>query len=120
MSSTIALVLVGLVALIQATIALVEMFLWRLPKVHSRLDYSDVDARRVAPIVQNAGLYNSFLAAGLAWAVVSHGHSDALATFFLLCVATAGLFGAATLKPGTLLLQTLPAALALGAVWIRT
>ena len=119
MSSTLAPVLVGLVALIQATIAVVEMFFWRVPKVHSRLDYSDVDANRVAAIVQNAGLYNSFLAAGLVWAVVSSGHQDALATFFLVCVATAGVFGAATLKPGCLLLQTLPALLALAAVWIK-
>ena len=118
-ASTLAPVLVGLVALIQATIAVVEMFFWRVPKVHSRLDYSDVDANRVAAIVQNAGLYNSFLAAGLVWAVVSSGHQDALATFFLVCVATAGVFGAATLKPGCLVLQTLPALLALAAVWIK-
>ena len=119
MSSTIASALVGLVALIQAAIAVVEMFFWRLPKVHSRLDYSDVDANRVAAIVQNAGLYNSFLAAGLVWALVASGQGSALATFFLVCVAIAGVFGAATLKPGCLVLQTLPAAVALAALQFR-
>jgi putative membrane protein len=118
MSSTIASALLCLVALIQAAIALVEMFLWRLPQVHSRLDYAAVEAEKVAPIVQNAGLYNGFLAAGLIWAVVSRTHRSALAHFFLLCVATAGVFGAVTLKPTTLLLQTLPALVALGAIWM--
>jgi len=36
--------------------------------------------------------------------------------FFLLCVIVAGLFGAVTLKWTTLVLQTIPAALALIAI----
>jgi putative membrane protein len=38
--------------------------------------------------------------------------------FFLTCVVIAGAFGAITLKPTTLLLQTLPGAIALAAVWM--
>ena len=118
MSSTIALGLVFLVALIQAAIAAVEVFLWNIPRVHSRLDFNDADANKVAPIVANAGLYNSFLAAGLIWGLFSKVCGPQIDVFFLTCVGIAGVFGAMTLKPTTLLLQTLPGALALGAVWI--
>ena len=43
------------------------MFLWTKPYIYQRLDLGldDLQARMVAPIVQNAGLYNGFLAAGL-------------------------------------------------------
>ena len=70
----------------------------------------------MAPIVANAGLYNSFLAAGLIWSVVSGSGGPDIAVFFLTCVAVAGVFGAITLKPTTLLLQTVPGVIALAAV----
>ena len=38
-----------------------------------------------------------------------------VAVFFLSCVIVAGVFGAVTLKPTTLLIQTVPAILALAA-----
>jgi putative membrane protein len=42
-----------------------------------------------------------------------------LATFFLSCVAIAGLYGAATVSRRILLVQTVPAIAALAAVWLR-
>jgi putative membrane protein len=39
-------------------------------------------------------------------------------TFFLACVAVAGLFGAATASRRILYIQTVPAALALAALWL--
>lgn len=118
MSPTIATVLVSLVALVQITIAAVEMFLWNLPRVHSRLNFTDDEARKVAPIVANAGLYNGFLAAGLIWGLLSDSGGPRIEVFFLVCVVIAGVFGAVTLKRTTLVLQTLPGALALVAVWM--
>ena len=41
----------------------------------------------------------------------------ALKVFFLLCVAVAGLFGAATASRKILFIQTLPAVLALALLW---
>jgi putative membrane protein len=117
MYSTIATGLVWLVAAIQLTIAIVEICFWKVPAVHSRLDFNAVEAEKVAPIVANAGLYNSFLAAGLIWGLMSTAGGSHIVVFFLSCVVVAGLFGAATLKPTTLVLQTVPAALALAAVW---
>jgi len=118
MSSTIAVALVSVVAAIQIAIAAVEMFFWNVPGVHSRLGFKADEAKKVAPIVANAGLYNSFLAAGLIWGLLSDTSGPPLAVFFLTCVSVAGVFGAITLKPTTLLLQTLPGALAVAAVWM--
>ncbi|MDA8585408.1 DUF1304 domain-containing protein [Rhodobacteraceae bacterium] len=59
----------------------------------------------------NQGIYNSFLAIGLTWALFI---SDAawqtkVAICFLMFVAIAGVVGAATVTIKTLALQTLPA-----------
>jgi putative membrane protein len=118
MSTRVATLLVALVAVIHVGIAVAEMLFWNASIVHGRLDYTIEEARRVAPIVANAGLYNSFLAAGLIWALVSYTPGSNVTIFFLICVIVAGLFGAVTLKPTTLVLQTIPAAAALGAVWM--
>jgi len=69
MISHVAKALVFLVALIHLVIAVTEIFLWEVPLVHSRLGFTADEAHKVAPIVANAGLYNSFLAAGLIWGV---------------------------------------------------
>ena len=114
--ATLSILLLSVVAIVQCAIAFVEMFLWRRPRVHSRLHFSVDEARKVAPIVANAGLYNAFLAAGLIWALLAGSNTPGVAPFFLSCVIVAGLFGAVTLKPTTLLLQTLPAAAALAAL----
>jgi putative membrane protein len=107
-----------IVAALQGVIALVEILFWTREPVYTRLErlaFTRAEAIKVAPIVANAGLYNGFLAAGLIWGVFAQ--SPPSIYFFLSCVALAGLFGAATLKPTTLVLQTLPAAAAALAVW---
>ncbi len=106
---------IELTAAIQVVISGVEMFLWTRPAIYQRLELGldDLQARTVAPIVQNAGLYNGFLAAGLVWGLFAAGDAYAIRVFFLCCVIIAGIFGAITLKPTTLVIQSLPAAIAL-------
>lgn len=118
--SLLASVLVAIVALIHTVIAIVEIFFWNAHAVHGRLGYSDEDGRKVAAIVANAGIYNSFLAAGLVWGVFSVGNNNVIPYFFLVCVIVAGVFGAITLRRTTLIIQTLPAAIALLAVWLAS
>jgi putative membrane protein len=118
MTSMIANVLVSFVALLHVGISIVEMLLWNKPAVHRRLAFTDDEARKVAPIVANAGLYNGFLAAGLIWGLLSSGDGTPIKLFFLACVVVAGLFGAVTLKWTTLVLQTVPGAVALLSVWM--
>ena len=84
-------------------------------------------ALKTAPIAKNAGIYNSFIAAGLFWSAFAQENAFELRLFFLICVAIAGIFGALTLPSKdptqprnikTLFLQTLPATIAIVLVWI--
>ncbi len=109
--------LVAIVGVVHATIALVEIFFWKKRAVHERLGFTDAEAVKAAPIVANAGLYNSFLALGLLISGNLPPHSAGqVRTFLLGCVIIAGIFGAITLKWTTLVLQTLPGVAALIAV----
>lgn len=109
--------MVMVVAIIHIIISAVEIFFWKSPVIYERLGFTGEVANQVAPIVQNAGLYNGFIAAGLLWGAFTKEYVVPLRTFFLVCVAIAGIFGAFTLKPTTLVLQTLPALIALVLVW---
>lgn len=109
-------ILTGLVALIHSYILVFEMFLWesRGPRV-----FTSFPADLFAPtkvLAANQGLYNGFLAAGLIWALLFIKDVTLkrnVAYFFLSCVAIAGLYGALTAAPHILLIQTIPAGLAI-------
>jgi putative membrane protein len=110
-------VLVGIVAASHAYFLILEMFLWRTP--HGRAIFgTDAEfAQRSAALAANQGLYNGFLAAGLVWGLIASGAVGFQAkVFFLACVIVAGVFGAATVNRRILLVQALPAVLALSAV----
>ena len=62
------------------------------------------------------GLYNGFLVAGLVWGLWLGDAGFQIKIFFLICVVAAGLYGAATVSRKILLIQAVPAALALGAL----
>ncbi|MEH2293113.1 DUF1304 domain-containing protein [Nostoc sp.] len=109
---------VAFVAFVHIVISVVEMFLWKNPLVHERLGFTIDVANQVAPIVKNAGLYNGFIAAGLIWGAFTKSDFLSIRVFFLVCVVIAGIFGALTLKRTTLVLQTLPASIALIFVFI--
>jgi putative membrane protein len=114
---TLALVLVALVALLHLSFLVLEMFLWRT-RARRLFRMSAEKAEATAQLAANQGLYNGFLAAGLAWAVLSGPELVPRATFFLACVVVAGVYGAATVQRSILLVQALPAALALAALWL--
>jgi putative membrane protein len=112
--SIVAGVLVGLVAALHLYFLVLEMFLWTTP-TGRRVFALDADfAERSKALAANQGLYNGFLAAGLVWGLVS-GHTD-IRVFFLVCVVVAGVYGAATVTKRILLVQAVPAVLALAAV----
>ena len=116
----IALVLIGLIAFFHLYILWFEMFAWesRGPKIFRSFS-RDLFAPTKA-MAANQGLYNGFLAAGLFWSLLIGDPIWAarIATFFLLCIAVAGLYGAATASRRILYVQTVPAVLALAAVWL--
>ena len=69
-------------------------------------------------LAANQGLYNGFLAAGLIWGLYLGAAGFQIKIFFLLCVAIAGLYGAATVGRKILFIQTVPAVLAIIALWL--
>jgi putative membrane protein len=107
-------VLVGLVALIHAYILVLEMFLWTSPIGRRAFGTTPEFAKPTRALGMNQGLYNGFLAAGLIWGLVAGANTGfAAKVFFLVCVAVAGIFGAVTVSPRILFVQTVPAATAL-------
>lgn len=108
--------LTGLVALIHLYILVLEMFLWTTPRGRRAFGTTEAFAAESRVLAANQGLYNGFLAAGLIWGIWLGVAGDPVKIFFLLCVAAAGVFGAVTVSRRILLIQTVPALLALAAV----
>jgi putative membrane protein len=110
-------ILVGLVALIHIYIVVLEMVLWKTPRVRALFGTTEEFANESATLIANQGLYNGFLAAALIWGLVAAdpvGYQFKL--YGLLCVIVAGLYGAATAGRRILVVQVLPGVLALVAV----
>jgi len=102
------------VAALHGCFLVVEMFLWTTPRTRKAFGSSEQFAEASRVLAANQGLYNGFLAAGLVWGVV--GNQKDVTVFFLVCVVVAGVYGAATANRRILLVQALPAVLALAAV----
>ena len=110
---TLAVALTALVALEHFGFLGLEMFAWTLPLGQTAFHTNPDFAKATATLAANQGLYNGFLAAGLAFAL---GRGDvALRLFFLGCVVVAGVFGAATAFIDILFVQAAPAAVAFAA-----
>ena len=103
--------LAGLVMLLHIAIMVVEMFFWDHPVGYRIFNTTAETAPLSAVLAANQGLYNGFLAAGLAWALATDRRD--LKLFFLGCVALAGLMGGLTAKTSILFTQGLPALIAL-------
>ena len=126
--STIANVVVGLVAVLHIYFLVLEMFLWDKPAGLRAFGQTPEQAAASKVLAANQGLYNGFLAAGLIWSVQQSlleyvGKTNfvppppefalQLKCFFLGCVIVAALYGAYSVKMRILWLQGGPAAAAL-------
>jgi putative membrane protein len=112
--------LVALVAALHVYFLVLEMFLWTRPLGLKTFRNSMEKANDSAVLAANQGLYNGFLAAGLVWGLVQSvpGFGFQIKIFFLLCVITAGIYGAMTVSRRILYVQAAPAALALMLLWL--
>lgn len=106
-------VLVGLVALLHLYFLVLEMFLWDKPRGLRTFRMTPEQAAATKTLAANQGLYNGFLAAGLAWGLLLGPAGLAVKAFFLVCVAIAGAYGAATVSPRIFWVQAFPAIVAL-------
>lgn len=111
-------ILVSFVAIVHLYILVLEMFLWSTPRGRRAFGLKPDFAQKTKSLAANQGLYNGFLSAGLLWGLL---HPDGnvgmqIQIFFLACVTIAGIFGAVIVKPRILLVQSVPAIAAVGAV----
>ena len=104
---------VALVAVAHLWFLILEMFLWTAPIGLRTFQMTAEVAASSAVLAANQGLYNGFLAAGLVWGLLARHGGFSIKVFFLSCVIVAGVFGAYTATPSILVVQTLPAGIAL-------
>jgi putative membrane protein len=107
-----AVVVIGLVAALHTWFMVLEMFLWTRPAGRKAFGLEAEFAATTRTLAANQGLYNGFLAAGLAWGafLIANGRDSwGVATFFLVCVIVAGVYGAITVSRKILMVQALPA-----------
>ncbi|TFV77328.1 DUF1304 domain-containing protein [Bradyrhizobium frederickii] len=110
----------ALVAALHVFFLILEMFLWNKPQGLKVFRNTPEKAEITKVLAANQGLYNGFLAAGLVWGLV-HGNpafAFQIKAFFLLCVIVAGAYGAATVSSRILMVQALPAVIALAALFL--
>lgn len=111
-------ILIALVCLIHVYIFLLETVLFksRGSKVFG-IPQAEVEMRAVA--MSNQGCYNGFLALALFLGLVypDLAIAKAFATYGLVCVALAGIWGAVTVMRRILYIQTVPAVLGLATLY---
>ncbi|EJN05807.1 putative membrane protein [Bradyrhizobium sp. YR681] len=109
---------VALVAVLHILFLILEMVLWDKPLGLKIFHNTPEKAAITKVMAANQGLYNGFLAAGLIWGLL-HGNpafAFQIKAFFLICVIVAGAYGAATASRTILLVQAMPAVVALVAL----
>ncbi|WP_042168444.1 DUF1304 domain-containing protein [Paenibacillus gorillae] len=119
--SLLPMILVAIVAIEHLYILYLEMFRWTAPRTLRTFGLTAEQAEMSKSLAANQGLYNGFLAAGLIWGLL-YPNADIgrhIEIFFLGCVLVAALFGGLTAKKSILLVQGLPALIALACVlWL--
>jgi putative membrane protein len=109
--SNLAFGLVMFVAVAHVWFMVLESVLWARPFGRKTFGQTREDAEKTKVLALNQGLYNGGIAALLVWAALDHRYPtvDAL----LIFIIAMGIVGAITAKPIILVLQALPAGLAL-------
>lgn len=111
--TTIAEIVVLLVAFLHGYFLVLEMFLWDKPAGLKAFGQSKEQAAATKVLAANQGLYNGFIAAGLLWGVIQGASGYDFKVYFLLCVIVAGVYGAMTASRKILYIQAVPGLLAL-------
>ncbi len=114
--TTMANVVIGLVAILHVYFLIIEMFLWDKPYGRKTFGMTPEFATASKALAANQGLYNGFLAAGLLWGLVLGDAGTSVKIFFLVCVIVAGVYGAMTVSRKILFIQAVPALIALALI----
>ncbi|HUC20637.1 MAG TPA: DUF1304 domain-containing protein [Candidatus Polarisedimenticolaceae bacterium] len=107
-------VLVAIIALFHMYVFVLEAFLWKTPRGRKAFSTTAKFAADSHALAINQGVYNLFLAAGLVWSLLAPDPLAAqLQIFFLSCVVVAAVTGGLTVSKRIMLVQGLPAVVAL-------
>lgn len=106
-------IMLGILALLHVYFLVLEMFLWTTPRVGRVFGLTPQFAAESKTLAANQGLYNGFLAAGMAWGLWLGESGAAIRVFFIVCALIAGLYGGATASRKIVFVQAIPAAIAL-------
>ncbi|MDF2445380.1 MAG: hypothetical protein K0S46_616 [Moraxellaceae bacterium] len=109
--------LIAFVALQHVGFLVLEMFLWTKPVGRRVFGLKPEFAEQSKALAANQGLYNGFLAAGLVWGLVLGAEGFPEKVFFLSCVIVAGVFGGATVSRRIVVVQAVPAVVALALLY---
>ena len=111
-------ILTILVAILHGYFLYLEMFKWEAPRTRKVFGTTAEFAAESRVLAANQGLYNGFLAVGLIYGLWLGPAGEAMVGYLLACIIVAGIYGAATANRRIIFVQSLPAALALGALWL--
>lgn len=116
---TIAQILIGLIAFEHLYFLWMEMFAWETTGKKTFRDILPEELFKATKgLASNQGLYNGFLAAGLFWTffITDSIWKTYISVFFLGCIMIAGIYGGITTSRKILLVQALPAIIAIALV----
>jgi putative membrane protein len=102
------------VAVAHVLFMVLETFLWTTPAVRRRFGQTAEQAEATRVLAANQGVYNGALAAALLYAVFTS--QAATVTVLLAFVVVVGVYGGYSAKKSILVMQALPAAIALALV----
>ncbi len=103
-----------LVAVAHVLFMVVETFLWTTPAVRRRFGQTAEQAEATRVLAANQGIYNGALAGALVWSVFAS--QPATTVVLLAFVVVVGVYGGYSAKRSILVIQALPAAIALALV----
>lgn len=109
-------IVIAFVALSHLGFLVLEMFYWDRPLGLRTFRMSPEQAAQSKLLAANQGLYNGFLAAGLLYGLYTG--SLEFKVFFLVCVVAAGVYGGITVKRSILVIQAVPAGIALALLFL--
>ncbi|URN96445.1 MAG: DUF1304 domain-containing protein [Candidatus Pristimantibacillus lignocellulolyticus] len=120
--SVISFILVAIVAIEHVYILILEMFLWTKPRAMRAFGTTEQFAEQTKSLAANQGLYNGFLAAGLIWGLLHPNSSfgSQVQLFCLVCVLIAAIYGGLIARRSIIVMQGLPALIAILFVLIST
>ena len=113
---TIVQILIGLIVLEHLYFLWIEMFAWETAGKKAFKKVIPVELfKSTKGLAANQGLYNGFLSAGLLWTffIADAMWKTYISFFFLGCILIAGIYGGITAGRKIILIQALPAIIAI-------